>query len=91
MRRYQVAVAAIAALTFVLPLQARRNASGTPPKGTPDMPMLSWAGKSKVVNHHNDVPFRVLERKWIFNAETQSRREMDELLSLRGVSESRSH
>ena len=28
------------------------------------MPMLSWAGKSKVVNHHNDVPFRVLERKW---------------------------
>ena len=64
MRRYQVAVAAIAALMFVLPLLARRNASGTPPKGTPDMPMLSWAGKSKVVNHHNDVPFRVLERKW---------------------------
>ena len=28
------------------------------------MPMLNWAGKSKVVNHHNDVPFRVLERKW---------------------------
>ncbi len=54
------------------------------------MPMLSWAGKAKVVNHHNDVPFRVLERKWIFNAGTQSRREMDELLSLRGVSESRS-
>lgn len=30
------------------------------------MPMLSWAGKAKVVNHHNDVPFRVLERKWAF-------------------------
>ena len=28
------------------------------------MPMLKWAGKEKVVNHHNDVPFRVLERKW---------------------------
>ena len=28
------------------------------------MPMLSWAGKAKVVNHHNDVPYRVLERKW---------------------------
>ena len=28
------------------------------------MPMLSWAGKAKVVNHHNDVSFRVLERKW---------------------------
>ncbi|MBO6167688.1 MAG: site-specific DNA-methyltransferase [Kiritimatiellae bacterium] len=30
------------------------------------MPMLKWAGKDKVVNHHNDVPFRVLERKWAF-------------------------
>ena len=50
-------------------------------KGASDMPMLKWAGKDKVVNHHNEVPFRVLERKWIFNAE---------LLSLRGVSESRS-
>ena len=28
------------------------------------MPMLNWAGKAKVVNHHNDVPFRALERKW---------------------------
>ena len=28
------------------------------------MPMLKWAGKDKVVNHHNEVPFRVLERKW---------------------------
>ena len=50
-------------------------------KGQSNMPMLKWAGKDKVVNHHNEVPFRVLERKWIFNAE---------LLSLRGVSESRS-
>ena len=50
-------------------------------KGGSNMPMLKWAGKDKVVNHHNEVPFRVLERKWIFNAE---------LLSLRGVSESRS-
>lgn len=30
------------------------------------MPMLKWAGKDKVVNHHNEVPFRVLERKWKF-------------------------
>ena len=35
-------------------------------KGEIKMPMLSWAGKSKVVNHHNDVPFKVLERKWAF-------------------------
>ena len=33
-------------------------------KGEYKMPMLKWAGKEKVVNHHNDVPFRVLERKW---------------------------
>ena len=35
-------------------------------KGEYKMPMLKWAGKEKVVNHHNDVPFRVLERKWAF-------------------------
>ena len=35
-------------------------------KGEYKMPMLKWAGKDKVVNHHNDVPFRVLERKWAF-------------------------
>ena len=33
-------------------------------EGEYKMPMLKWAGKEKVVNHHNDVPFRVLERKW---------------------------
>ena len=38
-------------------------------EGGSNMPMLKWARKDKVVNHHNEVPFRVLERKWIFNAE----------------------
>lgn len=37
------------------------------------MPMLSWAGKAKVVNHHNDVPFRVLERKWGFCSHAEAR------------------
>ncbi|MGN0833107.1 MAG: hypothetical protein ACI4RD_05605 [Kiritimatiellia bacterium] len=32
------------------------------------MPVLKWAGKDKVVNHHHDVPFRVLERKWGYGA-----------------------
>ena len=36
-------------------------------KGESKMPMLKWAGKDKVVNHHNDVPFRGLERKWEFS------------------------
>ena len=28
------------------------------------MPTLEWIGKDKVVNHHLDVPYRVLERKF---------------------------
>ena len=30
------------------------------------MPTLNWIGKDKVVNHHQDVPFRVLEHKYGF-------------------------
>lgn len=30
------------------------------------MPTLQWIGKDKVVTHHNDVPYRVLERKYTF-------------------------
>lgn len=30
------------------------------------MPTLNWIGKEKVVTHHNDVPFRVLNRKYTF-------------------------
>ena len=42
-------------------------------KGEYKMPMLKWAGKEKVVNHHNDVPFRVLERKWGFCSHAEAR------------------
>ena len=28
------------------------------------MPTLNWIGKEAVVNHHHDVPFRVLDRKY---------------------------
>ena len=35
------------------------------------MPTLEWIGKSKVVNHHQDVPFRVLERKYSFDENGQ--------------------
>ena len=31
------------------------------------MPTLEWIGKSKVINHHQEVPFRVLERKYSFD------------------------
>lgn len=30
------------------------------------MPTLNWIGKDKVVTHHNDVPFRVLDKQYTF-------------------------
>lgn len=30
------------------------------------MPTLNWIGKDKVVSHHQDVPYRVLNRKYTF-------------------------
>ncbi|MDD3151181.1 MAG: site-specific DNA-methyltransferase [Candidatus Gastranaerophilales bacterium] len=35
------------------------------------MPTLEWIGKEKVINHHQDVPFRVLERKYSFDEKGQ--------------------
>lgn len=32
------------------------------------MPTLEWIGKDKVINHHQQVPFRVLERRYSFDA-----------------------
>lgn len=32
------------------------------------MPTLHWIGKEKVINHHLDVPYRVLEHQYTFNA-----------------------
>ena len=36
------------------------------------MPTLNWIGKDKVVNHHLDVPFRTLEKKYTFASEEQN-------------------
>ena len=33
------------------------------------MPTLEWIGKDKVINHHQKVPFRVLEEQYTYNAE----------------------
>jgi len=35
------------------------------------MPTLNWIGKDKIVNHHQDVPFRILEHKYGFTAENE--------------------
>ena len=31
------------------------------------MPTLEWIGKEKVINHHQEVPFRVLDRRYSFD------------------------
>ena len=36
------------------------------------MPTLHWIGKEKVVNHHQEVPYRVLEHKYGFRDGEQS-------------------
>lgn len=33
------------------------------------MPTLEWIGKEKVINHHQEVPFRVLEKQYSYGAE----------------------
>ena len=32
------------------------------------MPTLHWIGKDKVINHHREVPFKILEHKYGFNS-----------------------
>ncbi|MGN6568403.1 MAG: site-specific DNA-methyltransferase [Flavipsychrobacter sp.] len=36
------------------------------------MPTLHWIGKEKVINHHMDVPFKILEHKYGYENGTQS-------------------
>ena len=31
------------------------------------MPTLEWIGKDKVINHHQEVPFRVLEHRYSYD------------------------
>ena len=35
------------------------------------MPTLEWIGKNKVINHHLEVPFRVLERRYSYDTDGQ--------------------
>lgn len=39
------------------------------------MPTLHWIGKDKVINHHMDVPFRVLEHSYGFDNGSQTNTE----------------
>ena len=33
------------------------------------MPVLNWLGKDKIVNHHNEVPYKVLYRVYSYDKE----------------------
>ena len=39
--------------------------------GRRKMPTLTWIGKDKVINHHLEVPYRVLERQYSFDENGQ--------------------
>lgn len=39
------------------------------------MPTLNWIGKEKVINHHQEVPYRILEHKYGFNNGKQNKSE----------------
>lgn len=39
------------------------------------MPTLNWIGKEKVIRHHQDVPFRVLEHQYGFSPEKGEQKE----------------
>ena len=51
------------------------------------MPTLEWIGKEKVVNHHQEVPFRILDKKYTFNAENSENMIIhgDNLLALKSL------
>ena len=38
------------------------------------MPTLDWIGKAKVVSHHQEVPFRVLERQYAYGGDSGENR-----------------
>ncbi len=42
------------------------------------MPTLNWIGKDKVISHHQDVPYRVLEHKYGFTDENREQKQPTE-------------
>lgn len=41
------------------------------------MPTLNWIGRDKILNHHQDVPYRVLEHKYGFTVKGQQKKSTD--------------
>lgn len=51
------------------------------------MPTLEWIGKEKVVNHHQEVPYKVLDKQYTFNSDTSENLIIngDNLLALKSL------
>ena len=50
------------------------------------MPVLDWLGKEKVINHHLDVPFRFLDKKFSVGGESENKIiHGDNLLALKSL------
>ncbi len=51
------------------------------------MPTLDWIGKDKVINHHREVPFRVLDEQYTYNTESSENMVIhgDNLLALKAL------
>ena len=51
------------------------------------MPTLEWIGKERVINHHQDVPYRILEKKYTYNGDTSENMIIhgDNLLALKSL------
>ncbi len=51
------------------------------------MPSLEWIGKEKIINHHQDVPYRVLDKKYTYNGDTSENMIIhgDNLLALKSL------
>lgn len=51
------------------------------------MPTLEWIGKDKVINQHQEVPYRLLDEKYTYNAETSENKIIhgDNLLALKSL------
>lgn len=47
------------------------------------MPTLHWIGKEKVINHHLDVPYRVLEHQYTFSSQKADALEVPSSINLK--------
>ena len=51
------------------------------------MPILQWIGKDKVINHHLEVPFQVLDKRYTFGGKESKNKIIhgDNLLALKSL------